>query len=70
MRTKVFFVLSLLTASLNSVDIFIVNLFKDFLILALTLFHGNGEKFSASEIYSAGKLQWHFTCGFNFRHGL
>ena len=21
-----------------------------------------------SEVYYAGKLQWHFTCGFDFRH--
>ena len=23
-----------------------------------------------SEVYPAGNLQWHFTCGFDFRHGL
>ena len=23
---------------------------------------------SPSEVYPAGKLQWHFTCGFDFRH--
>ena len=21
-----------------------------------------------SDVYPAGKLQWHFTCGFDFRH--
>ena len=25
---------------------------------------------SPSEVYPAGKLQWHFTCGFDFRHSL
>ena len=25
---------------------------------------------SSSEVYPAGKLQWHFTCGFDFRHSL
>ena len=25
---------------------------------------------SPSEVYPAGKLQWHFNCGFNFRHSL
>ena len=25
---------------------------------------------SPSEVYVTGKLQWHFTCGFNFRHSL
>ena len=25
---------------------------------------------SSSEVYLAGKLQWHFTCGFDFRHWL
>ena len=25
---------------------------------------------SLSEVYSAVKLQWHFTCGFDFRYGL
>ena len=25
---------------------------------------------SPSEVYPAGKLRWHFTCGFNFGHGL
>ena len=29
-----------------------------------------GARASPSEVYPAGKLQWHFTCGFNFRHGL
>ena len=24
----------------------------------------------AFQVYPAGKLQWHFTCGFGFRHGL
>ena len=24
---------------------------------------------SPSEVYPPGKLQWHFTCGFHFRHG-
>ena len=25
---------------------------------------------SPSKVFPAGKLQWHFTCGFNFRHSL
>ena len=25
---------------------------------------------SSSEVCPTGKLQWHFTCGFDFRHGL
>ena len=25
---------------------------------------------SPSEVYPAGKLQWHFTCGFDFRYSL
>ena len=25
---------------------------------------------SPSEVYHAGKLQWHFTCGFDFRYSL
>ena len=28
------------------------------------------ERASASGVYPAGKLQWHFACGFDFRHGL
>ena len=29
-----------------------------------------GVRTSPSEVYPAGKLQWHFTCGFDFRHGV
>ena len=25
---------------------------------------------SPSGVYPAGKFKWHFTCGFDFRHGL
>ena len=28
------------------------------------------ERASASGVSPAGKLQWHFACGFDFRHGL
>ena len=29
-----------------------------------------GVRFSPSEVYRTGKLQWHFTCSFDFRHNL
>ena len=29
-----------------------------------------GVRASPSGAYPAGRLQWHFTCGFDFTHGL
>ena len=31
---------------------------------------GLGARASPSGFYPAGKLQWHFACGFDFGHGL
>ena len=31
---------------------------------------GRGVRASLTEVDPAGKLQWHFTCGFDFRHSL